>query len=156
GIFKPANSVNPQVPSRLSSILDKMLARLPEARYQTASELIADLEQANLAAKVPSFVHRAHALNDPVVKAKQKDPQQLTRIDPESFDRTKKRKSTNPNNWYLQFRDSKGRLSETRAKTWEIIRGLQRRKIPPDAMASQDPKGEFKPLAAYPTFAPLV
>src|SRR6266542_3518113 len=49
GFFAPASSVNPEVPRTLDQILERMLARDPQDRYQTASELIVDLERANLA-----------------------------------------------------------------------------------------------------------
>jgi serine/threonine-protein kinase len=156
GLFQPANSLNPQIPPGLGHIVDKMLARLPQSRYQTASELIVDLERIGLAARVPSFIERVHALQDPLVKARLAEPAQLTRIDPASGNRGKKRTSINPNIWYVQLRNSKGRFSRTRSKTWEIISALQHGKIPLDALASQDPKGELKPLSAYPPFAPVI
>src|SRR5262249_8676005 len=68
GVFPPASSVNPDVSEALDIILDKMLAREPADRYQTASELIIDLERSKLAAPLPSFVDPEQALQDPIVR----------------------------------------------------------------------------------------
>jgi serine/threonine-protein kinase len=69
GQFAAAGSINPEVPPALDRILGKMLAREPRDRYQTASELIVDLERSRLAALVPSFADADLALQDPWVRA---------------------------------------------------------------------------------------
>ena len=56
GEFLPASFHNPAVPPALDAILNRMLAREPGDRYQTASELIVDMERSRLANPVPSFV----------------------------------------------------------------------------------------------------
>ncbi len=86
GVFTPAGSLCAAVPSLLDDILEKMLAREPRERYQTASELIVDLERSNLAAQVPSFVDRDLAMQDPLVRQRLtsicKCPRRRTRIQP--------------------------------------------------------------------------
>src|SRR5260370_17533037 len=74
GVFPPAGSLCAAVPSLLDDILEKMLAREPRERYQTASELIVDLERSNLAAQVPSFVDRDLAMQDPLVRQRLPSP----------------------------------------------------------------------------------
>ncbi len=49
GIFLPARRLNPEVPPRLSLILDKMLARDLRHRYESYADLIRDLESLGLA-----------------------------------------------------------------------------------------------------------
>src|SRR5260370_22677671 len=56
GLFAPASVLNPDVPPALDEILEKMLARDPHDRYQTAGDLIVDLARARLPAAVPSLV----------------------------------------------------------------------------------------------------
>ena len=55
GQFRPASKINPAVPQILDQILARMLARHPRDRYQTASELIIDLERSRLSSPLPSF-----------------------------------------------------------------------------------------------------
>src|SRR5262245_26584326 len=82
GHFTPAGKLNEGVPLALDLILGRMLARQPRDRYQTASELIIDLERSRLAVPVPSFADAEMAKNDPWVQActAQGEP---TRLDPE-------------------------------------------------------------------------
>src|SRR5262245_7552719 len=65
GHYRPAGSLNPEVPAALDAILGRMLARYARDRYQTASELIIDLERSRLAVPVPSFADPDLAKQDP-------------------------------------------------------------------------------------------
>ena len=49
GKFEPASVHNPAVPERLDDIIKKMMAPAPARRFQSATELIADLESTGLA-----------------------------------------------------------------------------------------------------------
>src|SRR5260370_22852836 len=69
GLYTPASAVNPSVPRLLDQILTRMLAADPQNRYQTASELIVDLERSQLAAAVPRFVVLHVAPRDPAALA---------------------------------------------------------------------------------------
>src|SRR5262249_41487080 len=68
GVFTPASQLNPAVPRILDQILARLLARHPRDRYQTASELIVELERSRLAAPVPSYADPDLALQDPWVR----------------------------------------------------------------------------------------
>jgi serine/threonine protein kinase len=111
GAFPPASVHTPAVPPVLDDILTRMLARDPADRYQTVSELIVDLERANLAAPVPSFVDADLAMKDPLVRERVTAPAQPTAPDlhvPDSEARAELRKG-NPDVWYLRYRDQSGR-----------------------------------------------
>src|SRR5262249_41430774 len=69
GAFTPASQLNPAVPRILDQVLARLLSRHPRDRYQTASELIVDLERSRLAAPVPSYAAPDLALQDPYVRA---------------------------------------------------------------------------------------
>ena len=45
GNLEPPKSVNPELPDELNAIIVKMMARYPENRYQSADELLKDLEK---------------------------------------------------------------------------------------------------------------
>jgi serine/threonine-protein kinase len=57
GAFRAASALNPEVPAELDRILARMLARDPRDRYQTATDVIGDLERTTFVAAVPSFVN---------------------------------------------------------------------------------------------------
>jgi serine/threonine-protein kinase len=160
GFFTPASELVPAVPRALDRILDKMLAREPRNRYQTASELIVDLERSALAAAVPSFIDTDLALQDPVVRARLTAPAQPTAPDldnaplrdaeGEASDRPA------PALWYLRYRDRTGQLCKAKATTRQVLQRLREGRVPPEAEASRQPQGEFQPLSAIPEFRQAV
>jgi len=81
GDFIPAHAINAEVPPLLDGILARMMARNPRDRFQTASELIVQLERSQLAAALPSFVELDQALTDPLVRARLTAPYEATRPD---------------------------------------------------------------------------
>jgi serine/threonine-protein kinase len=154
GFFPPASSINPQVPKELDDILDKMLARDPRDRYQTASELIVDLERSNLAAAVPSFVDPNLALQDPVVRERLTAPAQPTCPDLQTRPREQAQPSRNgnPDLWYLRYKDRHGQWCKARATTQQVVQRLRQGQVPAEVEASHQSQSGFRPLAAYPEF----
>ena len=63
----PAGQLNPQVPSKLSQIIAKTLEKNRNLRYQTVSELCADLEDLKRKAELRSRLRRAVAVGAPVL-----------------------------------------------------------------------------------------
>ena len=63
GNLEPPKSVNPELPDELNAIIVKMMARLPENRYQDADALIADLDKFLIALKSPAVKNAAPSLN---------------------------------------------------------------------------------------------
>ena len=82
GVFPPARTLNPVVPEKLDEILARMLARHPDDRYQTVSEVIVDLERSQLAVAIPSFISDVdNVLQDPVVMQRLTSPVEATQPD---------------------------------------------------------------------------
>jgi eukaryotic-like serine/threonine-protein kinase len=154
GFFSPASAVNPQVPEVLDRILDKMLAREPRDRYQTASELIVDLDRSNLAAPVPSFTDPDRALQDPLVRARLTSPAQPTSPDLEkAMPRTvAAQHNGNPDLWYLRYRDRNGQWCKAKATTRQVLQRLREDRMPGEVEAAHQPQGKFQPLTAFPEF----
>ena len=154
GEFPPAGSYNPSVPVQLELILDRMLARNPDDRYQTASELIVDLERSNLAAAVPSFVNPDLALQDPVVRARLATPAQPTAFD---IQRSLPKGEAPPANghpdlWYLRYRDTTGRLCKAKATTKQVLQRLREGRLPAEVEASHQLQGQYEALERLPEF----
>jgi serine/threonine-protein kinase len=59
GKFDPLRKVNDEVPERLDLMVDKMIAKRLESRYQTCAEIIQDLEGLGLASKKLGFLESA-------------------------------------------------------------------------------------------------
>jgi serine/threonine-protein kinase len=145
GFFPPAGSVNPKVPAVLDAILNKMMARDPQDRYQTASELIVDLTRSQLVPPFPSFVELDEALKDPVVKKRLTEPAQPTAQDlrMQSYERTATARS---GVWYLRYRDRKGHWCKGRATVMQIRERLRKPNVPATLEASPQAQGPFQPI----------
>jgi serine/threonine-protein kinase len=152
GLFPPASSLNAEVPPALDEILERMLAFEPHDRYQTVSEVIVDLERANLAAAVPSFVDPELALQDPVVRqrlvtaAQPTAPDLSVRAEPPPVEKE------NPDLWYLRYRDRGGQWCKSRATTRQIVRRLRDGRLPREVEASRQAQGDFLPLGGHAEF----
>jgi serine/threonine-protein kinase len=165
GDFLPAASLNDKVPAALDQILARMLARHPRDRYQTASELIVDLERSRLAAPVPSFADPNRAAQDPWVQACLASSAEPTRLDPESS-AIKPRKTPTPGPaavpsapaevWLLRYRKSTGQVCRARATTLQIVQRLKEGRLPAGVEACRRQQEGFRPLAQFVEFRALL
>ncbi|HMP02184.1 MAG TPA: serine/threonine-protein kinase [Gemmatales bacterium] len=145
GIFTPPRSHNPEIPEELEDLICRLLAREPDDRPQTASEVIVELERMSLASPVLSFVDRREALTDPTIRRRMASSQQVTQPD-----------VTLATRWYLEFNDSRGRTRRVQATAAHIVRSLQRNKLPASARACRDAQGPYRRLDETPEFIPHV
>jgi serine/threonine protein kinase len=154
GTYLPASSHTPGVPTVLDDILARMLAREPSDRYQTASELIVDLERANLAAKMPSFVDANRAMQDPLVRERVTAPAQPTAPDLQLGNRLPgvELHKGSPDIWYLRYRDAGGQWCKAKATTQQVLQRLRDRRFPQEIEASHNHNGGFQPLADFAEF----
>jgi serine/threonine-protein kinase len=162
GDFIPAHVINPEVPPLLDGILARMMARNPRDRFQTASDLIVQLERSNLAASLPSFVELSQALADPLMRARLTAPSEATQPDLEAASRRKLPSQPGvPENlqaakdadiWYLRFRDAQGQWCKSRGTPKQIVDRFHGGLIPKDVEVSRRPEGEFKSLSEFPEF----
>jgi serine/threonine protein kinase len=150
GHYRPAGAVNPAVPPALDHILAKMLARNPADRYQTASELIIDLERSRLAAAVPSFADPELARNDPWLQACQSTGEP-TRLDPDASG-VHSRRETVKDEWIVRYHNRAGRGFKSRLSTGEVLERLEEGTLPADAQARREEDDEFRPLAEIDEF----
>ena len=123
GDFEPAGSLNADVPPELDRILARMMARDPRHRYQTASELIVDLERTNLAAPVPSFADPERARKDPWMQQVFATTAEPTRPDPESSSRRLPTPPSIPINdkWIVRVPSKSGKWRKYKATTRQIM-----------------------------------
>jgi serine/threonine-protein kinase len=158
GEFTPAGALNRSVPSDLDRILDRMLARDPRRRFQTASELVVVLERSRLADQLPSFVDMEVALQDPEARARLVSNGQPTRPDlglppaPAPSDATPMPKAAPAEVWHLRFRDARGQWYTRRATTNQILHGQREGYWPAGIEAARGTNRRFRPLEVYPEF----
>jgi serine/threonine-protein kinase len=160
GDFDPASSRNPDVPPALDRILGRMLAREPAARYQTASELIIDLERSRLGNPVLSLADPDLARQDPWVQACMSAAAQPTLPDLEAAARQEKKEDAAPKAggngvpevWYLRRRDGDGRWRRVRTTKPVIVQKLRAGELSSQTEARPEGDGAFRSLSSYPDF----
>ena len=130
GVFRPASSINPAVPDRLDVILAQMMARYPSDRYQTASDLIVDLERSQLASAIPSFIEVDAALQDPVVRQRLTSPIEPTQPDLQLQKAMADQESKEKVTWFVRYTDQRGNLCKGKGSTKEVRDRLETRHDP--------------------------
>jgi serine/threonine-protein kinase len=151
GHYRPASVLQPAVPAVLDNILGRMLARQPRDRYQTASELIIDLERSRLASAVPSFADADLARKDPWVQACLQTGEP-TRLDPDGSNVGRRGAAPTEVEWIVRYRNRAGRALTTRITTEHIRERLHEGTLPADAEARLPAEEAFQPLSAYAEF----
>lgn len=144
GLYTPAHIVNPEIPEDLSAILDRMLARRPEDRYQTVSEVIVALERTGLAGRYLSFADPDLAQCDPVAQQRAHSLEQATLLDlgegqPAAV-------------WYVINYTATGRKRKRRLTTQQILDAIAAGQLGPTDEASPSPQGPFHKLSQYVPF----
>jgi len=148
GDFIPASQMNPQVPRVVDAILMKMMAREPRDRYQTASELLVDLERSNLASALPSFVDHDLALRDPLVRQRLTGPGATSPDLRPGVDRP----PDDGQIWFLRYRDRQGKPCKAKLAFEQVLHKLRAGKISPRIEAARFLRGSYKPLDSYVEF----
>jgi serine/threonine protein kinase len=152
GYYRAASSLDLGVPPALDLILDKMLARQPSERYQTASELIIDLERSRLSVPVPSFADPELARNDPWLQACSSTAEP-TRLDPEG---SGVQQTPVDESWVVRYRNRAGRAFTSRLSPEEIRERLEEGTLPGNAEARRESETEFQPLVEIDEFRDLI
>ncbi|MFL5242650.1 MAG: serine/threonine-protein kinase [Gemmataceae bacterium] len=153
GEFVPASLLNPAVPPILDQILEKMLARDPSDRYQTASDLIVELERSRLGGGLPSFADPDAALQDPWVRACMISVAQPTRPDLEAAAHQLTPVDEMATPWTLRFPNREGRWVRVKGTMRQIIRRLRQGRMPAQLQLCRPGEKVFRPLAEFPEFA---
>ncbi len=131
-----------------------MLARDPRGRYQTASELIVDLERSRLAAPVPTFADPNQALQDPWVQQCLASSAEPTRLDPETPP-VAPPIAPEPRTdgvWVLRYHNPAGKLCRTQATTEQIAVRLRRGRLSAKIEARRADGKDYHALSFYPEF----
>jgi serine/threonine protein kinase len=135
GHYTPARDVNPEVPPELEAVLDVLLAADPDARYQSAPDLVNELEELNLAYRSLRFLrdHAAGPGSRPT-----STPTDLTTVAEEKL-------------WYVLHQSAEGQWVTRRLTTTEVIRALDDGHFAQTAQASLC-KGDYRFLTDFPEF----
>jgi serine/threonine-protein kinase len=154
GKFPPARKFNDAVPERLDLILDKMMAKKPEHRYQTCAELIKDLGGLGLASATLTLLEaEEEPAAKPAAAPVKGGPARKPAIPPTVPARTAAPgDDINPNIWYLSYRTREGKMVRKRMTTDQVRELIKDENFDLKAQASRSPDDPFRALATFPEF----
>jgi serine/threonine-protein kinase len=151
GKYPPSRRFNPHVPERLDLFIDKMLAKQPEHRYQTCTELIKDLESLQMANSGLSFLGKPITASPKSSSVSpKKELSRTTAIS--SPPQPSSAGVEDPNIWYVTYMTKKGDLVTNKMNTAQLMELVKDRDFDPKAQASHRLKGGYRSIATYPEF----
>ncbi len=154
GKYLPASQVNPAVPAILDRILDRMLAKEPQDRYQTAGDLIVDLQDTRLDVSQLSFLKPDSGAGAETPGTEFSG--QATIIDAAGDGPAPRPPAAVVGDvWFVRYRDGNGQACKLRATTAEIQQRLQARQLPPSAEVSRDIQGDYQVIGRVAAFRDL-
>jgi serine/threonine-protein kinase len=152
GQHSPARRHSSDIPELLDLVIDKMMARDPRARYQSASELIAALDKAGCAADRLSWIaSRTAPANQRPINSEPTKPS-TAEIRPTIAEDP----APTQDLYLLRYKDKKGKTVKTSAGKHQIRDMIRRGLLGTDVECSKDSKGQFRPLMSFPEFADLM
>lgn len=161
GKFTPARSINPDVPERLSLMIEKMLAKEPDHRYASCDEILNDLSSLSLATFALSFIDNAQPALPAVARAgaqtmvakSQSTPARsglnvTSKIDAERQDRAKQIEKV----WYVQHYDEAGKKTLSKMSTAQIILSIRKEIVTAKSRIKTDADADWRPLSDFQEF----
>jgi serine/threonine-protein kinase len=162
GRFTPARKFNDEIPERLDLMIDKMIAKKPEHRYQSCAELIQDLRGLGLAgseftlmtrtaqtpagAAATASAGRATSATARPTKA----PSAPSGLQGKAAPGHTRAPETDL--WYLSYQARDGKMVRRRMTTDQVRELIRDDGFDLKAQASQGADGAFRALASYPEF----
>ena len=161
GKFTPARSLNPDVPERLSLMIEKMLGKEPDHRYSSCDEIINDLSSLSLASFALSFIDGAQPALPAAARAgaqtmvapknntTPRSPLAVTsKLDAERQTRAKQVEKV----WYVQHNDEKGKKTVSKMSTAQVILSLRKGTVNAKSRIKTDADADWRPLADFQEF----
>jgi serine/threonine-protein kinase len=168
GSFTHAKKLNPDVPERLDLMIDKMLAKDPQHRYQSMAEVIRDLEGLKLASESLSFIdapdreviRRTPSASAPASLAPTRPgfsaPTKAPILPPTSAEDAERKGAAGLDmneKWYVRHSDAHGKPTVSHWTTAQVLQAMKSDRLDASARIARDPKQPFVPFAQFPQFA---
>jgi serine/threonine protein kinase len=156
GRYAKARSFNPEVTERLETILAKMMALDPADRYQTASEVIVDLERSQLGGAIPSFVELDEALKDPVMRQRLTSTVQPTSPDFHGHQQIAQPVAVAADFWFVRYIDRFGKRCKSKLTTRQICQRYREGQFAEHVEVARASNEHFQPLTQVIEFVALL
>ncbi|QDU08442.1 serine/threonine protein kinase [Gimesia aquarii] len=164
GKFESVRKLNPEVPEKLDLLIEKMMAKNPDHRFKSCSEIMALLEEMQLESPALSFISSAERSNVSRGRSKGKNatsssppPQRSTGHEISSAKDAER--STRKNKdvvekrvWFIQHENAAGKTMVSKMTVAQIKQGVRAGVINTGAKVKRTAEGKFISLAQCPEF----
>lgn len=164
GKFESVRKLNPEVPEKLDLLIEKMMAKNPDHRFKSCSEIMALLEEMQLESPSLSFISSAERANVSRGRSKGKNatssnpPPQRSSGHKISSAKDAER-STRKNKdvvekrvWFIQHENAAGKTMVSKMTVAQIKQGVKAGVINTGAKVKRTAEGKFISLAQCPEF----
>ncbi len=167
GTYPTARSVRPEIPERLDLIIDKMMAKDPNHRYKSCTDVVRDLTALGIHSDALSFINGAEpvgagrrgaatpsmsggsqGVRKAVAATQLPGAATLGSMTDAAMGATRI--------WYVQFEDERGKTVVEKHSTGRLLKMLASGKITAKARSKVSADGTYYPLAQFPEFAKAV
>lgn len=161
GSYKPASAHDPEIPSKINVFIDKMMAKEPAHRFQTATELLETLDRLELHNDRLSWIEGGSTTRSVSRTLRSATTASQARLPEPSKPKAagtpaKPAKEIKPGTWFVHYRDHSGKMVKVKMDTGKMVQAIRDGVLDEKAEASQSPKGPFKKLAAYQEFSSML
>lgn len=152
GKYEPAKKINREVPERLDLLIDRLLAKKPEQRPQTCTEVIREIEAIGLANDRLTYFG-----GTPKVMTLKSGMPATVKMEAAATARPPSKTGATPQTpagdfWYLQAGKKGGKIIVHKLSKEQIMARLKSNEISPTAQISRDPKTGYRSIGSYPDF----
>jgi len=157
GRYTPAGSLDPEVPRALDEVLALLLAPHPDDRYQSASDLLNDLEELGLENAALEFLREDAEPLPPLAPPPPpsdagEGPMRGPRTAASPLARTPATLTTAAGKqWHVLYRTVEGKWTTGELTTTQVLHALEDRHFARTAQASEH-KGDYRFLGDFPEF----
>ncbi|MCA9116591.1 MAG: serine/threonine protein kinase [Planctomycetaceae bacterium] len=165
GTFTSARKLNRDIPERLDLMIDKMMARVPEQRYSSYTELIDHLSGLGLANDQLSFIEGAQPArglggSGPVSasgRTKAGGSAGMTReMKPIPIREQGNTADPMGETWQVRFTNRQGKITVSSLTRLQIEKGIKGEMLDLKAKARRAAGEDWLPLAQFPEFSSLI
>lgn len=138
GLYPSPSEHVPSLNPKIDALLAKLLAKKPEDRFQSASDLIIALDESNLVPLTLDWEEATHE-SKPTLHIADQPTKHDEEVDSQE----------NARAWYLWTGRVNGKLTCKRASTEQIQLSIERKELTLEQQVSRSPRGPYRPLRDF-------
>lgn len=165
GTYPSVTSHDPEIPKKFNFLIDKMMAKDPAHRFQTATELLETLDKLEMTNDQLSWIQgpaTTRTVSRPtasIPSIPEAEPVKTTK--PQASGKGAPGGKTpaapiDPNTWFVHFTDASGKRQKAKMDASKMLQLIREGVLTEKDEASRSPKGPFKKLATYQEFSSML